>query len=210
MFISLDLEHGGENCGITQLSAQLFRLSPNSVKKTTPTQELTYEPDIIIEEIFDKYVKPPMNATWDNRTTEVTGLHKDHPSIKDAQPIEVVWKQFVTFLEKYIEPANRGVLVAWNGNSCDYSWLYKLVQAPGSTLTLPDRVCYSLDPYNVIRKYKSCKFHPSHSKLESLSLGSVYKYATGSDLQNAHSSIVDAKLEKKNEEEVERIRGEQE
>ena len=54
MFISLDLEHGGDICGITQLSDQLFRhtwLSPTDMGK-----------DTIVEEIFDTNVKPPTNA----------------------------------------------------------------------------------------------------------------------------------------------------
>ena len=52
-----------------------------------------------------------------------------------------------------------------------------------------------MDPLDVIRRYKSCKYHPSKSKLHSLSLSSVYKYHTGNELVNAHNSLYDAQAQ---------------
>ena len=72
--ISLDLEHGGDKCGITQLSAVLFRLG----------RVEDIPGDSIIEEVFNEYVKPPK---------EVIDLHTSHPSILNADPIETVWKR---------------------------------------------------------------------------------------------------------------------
>ena len=51
--------------------------------------------------------------------------------------------------------------------------------------------------YLNIKTFKSCKFHPYHSKLESLSFESVYEFITKEPLSNAHSSIVDAKAQTK-------------
>jgi hypothetical protein len=47
----------------------------------------------------------------------------------------------------------------------------------------------------VIQRYKGCKLHPSKSKLESLELGCVYKFITGSNLNGAHDSLVDVQAQ---------------
>ena len=142
---------------------------------------------------FNEYVKPPQTAEWDTNATQVTGLHANHLSIFNADSIETVWECFVIFINKYIKKGTRGVLVAWNGNSCDFSWLYKLTQAP--SLSFPPRICFTMDLYQNIKTLKSCKFHSYHSKLESLSLESVYEYVTKKRLSNEHSSIMDAKAQ---------------
>ena len=111
-----------ENCGITQISAQLFCLCPHSVRKENKTTA-PYINDIIITEKFNDYIKPPQTAEWVINTSRITGMHANHPSILAADPIETVWKRFVGFINKYIKKGTRGVLVAWNGNSCDFSWL---------------------------------------------------------------------------------------
>jgi len=50
-----------------------------------------------------------------------------------------------------------------------------------------------MDPLYVIREYKSCKLHPYASKLESLSLPSVWAYINKKRrLEGAHNSQVDA------------------
>ena len=52
VFISLDLEHGGENYGITQLSAQLFALPQHlNCEQTTEINHLaflTFGPDLTL------------------------------------------------------------------------------------------------------------------------------------------------------------------
>jgi len=48
VYISLDIETGGENCGITQLSAQIFLKLPHNSKKTSEIES----------ECFDEYVMP--------------------------------------------------------------------------------------------------------------------------------------------------------
>jgi hypothetical protein len=52
-----------------------------------------------------------------------------------------------------------------------------------------------MDPLEVINTYKSCPYHPTKSKLESLELGCVWKFNTGNNLNGAHDSLVDAKAQ---------------
>ena len=87
----------------------------------------------------------------------------------------------------------RAILVAWNGGACDIEWIYRLTEAPGSTLSLPARVKYFLDPFRAIDNTKGCALNKKHSKLISYSLGSDYEFIEGSPLENAHCSLVDAK-----------------
>jgi len=89
VFISFDLEHGGDQCGITQLSAVLFRLGskPN-------------DPESI--QVFNEYVRPPKSAKWNPICIETTGLHAGHPSIVNADAVEQVWGRFNTFLQKLL------------------------------------------------------------------------------------------------------------
>ncbi len=44
-----------------------------------------------------------------------------------------------------------------------------------------------------MKAYSRCKLHKKHTKLESYSLGSVYKYVTGDQLIGAHDSINDVR-----------------
>jgi hypothetical protein len=50
VFLSLDLETGGEYCGFIQLSCQLFRQNP---------ADWQLETFIVVEETFNEYVRPP-------------------------------------------------------------------------------------------------------------------------------------------------------
>jgi hypothetical protein len=58
VFISLDIETGGEYCGICQLSAEFNDMEGK---------------DII--DPFDSNVKPPNTAIWSPKATEIHGLH---------------------------------------------------------------------------------------------------------------------------------------
>ena len=88
---------------------------------------------------------------------EATGLHAEHPFILNADPVQICCKSFIAFLDKFIGMKERAILVAWNGASCDLEWIFCLTQADRSTLTLPPRVKYSLDPYRGIKITKGCK-----------------------------------------------------
>ena len=56
----------------------------------------------------------------------------NHASIRVADPIHVVWAQFLQWIEVNTEPDKVVVMVAWNGVSCDLKRLWKLTQAPMS------------------------------------------------------------------------------
>ena len=80
VFVSFDIETGGEQCGIIQISAEIFRFE----KDGTPSIE---------NDSFDEYVRPPSDAYWNSNSCKRThGLHADHPQIKDASSLSEVWK----------------------------------------------------------------------------------------------------------------------
>jgi len=62
---------------------------------------------------------------------------------KNAEGIEIVWNEFVSYIDKNIGRYQRECLVAWNGESGDMKWIYKLTQAPGSKLAMPKGIKYS-------------------------------------------------------------------
>ncbi|KAL9183005.1 hypothetical protein ACHAXT_004792, partial [Thalassiosira profunda] len=117
VYVSLDIEVGGEYCGVVQLSAEI----PNK---------------------FNKYVNPGEGAPWTDACTNLHGLHAEHPSIVGADDIAVVWGQFREWLNANTFPDEVGILVAWNGATCDLKWLWKLTQAPRSSLDMPSRLKY--------------------------------------------------------------------
>jgi len=55
VYISLDIETGRENCGIIQLSAQIFRMLQHNSKMTSEIES----------ECFDEYVMPSKDSIWD-------------------------------------------------------------------------------------------------------------------------------------------------
>ena len=102
VFVSLDIEHGGDKCGICQISADF----------TTHDGTSAGQP-------FNEYVRPPQSAIWSQASIDVHGLHKNDPRIKEADPIEAVWARFVDRVESIVEAPKHGVIVAWNGKFCD-------------------------------------------------------------------------------------------
>ena len=88
------------------------------------------------------------------------------------------------------------MIVAYNGVSCDMKWLWRLTQAPNSTQTMPEQLAFYMDPLKIIKKWKSCPLHKNKSKLECLSLGSVWTHINnGRRLTGLHDSLVDAKAQ---------------
>jgi len=154
--------------------------------------------DVMIREGFNEYFRPPLSANWNPICREKTGLHPHHLKILQADPFEAVWSRFKNYLNKYIYGKKRGIIIAWNGVSCDVEWLYRYTQAPGSILTFPPRVKYYMDPYREISRSPGCEIHASKSKLQSYTLSSVHNFVKGEKLSGAHCSLVDAKsLEEK-------------
>jgi len=56
-------------------------------------------------------------------------------------------------------------------------------------------VKYFLDPYRSIQKITGCKLNERHSGLKSYVLERVYENVVGLPLENAHSSLIDAKAQ---------------
>ena len=102
-----------------------------------------------------------------------------------------MWNEFVSYIDKNKGRDQRICLVAWNGESCDMKRIYMLTRAPGSTLTMPKGVKYFTDPLHVIHEYKSCKLHPNTSKLERLSLPSLWEYIKKKRLEGPQNNLVD-------------------
>jgi nucleoside-triphosphatase THEP1 len=46
-------------------------------------------------------------------------LDKDHTKIKEADPVEIGRPKFVAHVEKVLTKGKKGVIVTWNGKSCD-------------------------------------------------------------------------------------------
>ena len=103
----LDLEHGGGKYVVTQLYAVLFSLGG--------FETYYLEKDLVMREVFNEYIRLSNNAIWNPRCREATGLHAEHPFILNADPIYIVWKRFISFLDKFIDMKERAILVAWNG-----------------------------------------------------------------------------------------------
>jgi len=144
--LSLDLEHGGEYCGIVQLSAEMCRLKLKEPARGCKDSVENWERHT---DVFNEYVNPGENALWDDSATAVHGLRRSDPRIEYAQSIHVVWAQFVSWFNELAKEFGAVILVAWNGENCDLKWLWKLCQSPNSPCRFPDKIQFFMDPYKV-------------------------------------------------------------
>lgn len=97
VYCSFDLEHGGEYCGIIQISAQLFR------KKIADS---TVQHFIRDNQTFNRYVRPPDGAIWNEVACRATHkLHANSPEILAANPFDFVWHEFCEFISEYVSPS---------------------------------------------------------------------------------------------------------
>ncbi len=183
-FLSFDIETGGEFCGIVQMSGQVFRFVDGGDRVQSEQSD-----------IFNKYVRPPDGAIWDTNATQVHGLTASSDEIKNANGFTTVWQEFCEFIRARVSSDESCVLVAYNGETCDMKWIYKLVQAPNTSLSFPRQIKFFMDPLKMIKHYKSCPLHPSKSKLESLRLDIIYRFVTGTELQGAHNSLNDVRAQ---------------
>ena len=107
-----------------------------------------------IGKFFNQYVKPKSDAVFLDETVKVHGLHKNDPRLMEANEMNVVWSEFVAFVNRSIPDDHVGVLVAWNGQSCDLDWIYRIMKDPNwkvDDAILPQRCPYFMDPMRVIR-----------------------------------------------------------
>ena len=156
VFLSLDIETGGENCGIVQLSAEIVRLELNREEGKTAHDTLAnvvrdgtlyHEHDNPGGGEFNKYVNPGEDAEWSRAATEITGLSETDARITSAWEIGPVWNSFCLWIKQNIAEDEHGVIVAYNGAGSDMKWIWRLTQAPYAPHEMPPRLDYYMDPY---------------------------------------------------------------
>ena len=203
VFLSLDLETGGEDCGIIQISGEIIRPElareggkvPKDTLANVTREGTLYNPETNPGGgLFNAYVHPGEDAEWSPAAIEVTGLSRTDQRITSAKNIDEVWSSFSQWVESNIAEDEVGVIVAYHGAGSDMKWIWRLCMAPNATQTLPRSLLFFMDPLKMIKKWKSMNIHPKKSKLESLSLSFVYQYIhNGQVLEGAHDSLVDAR-----------------
>ena len=151
VFLSLDIEIGGEHAGIIQLSSEIVRM------KLCPGRGVSQDRVEEVERVstFYSYVKPECNI-WDQRCIDIHQIHPEDERIVSAHNIDKVWLQFKTWLNRHVAMSETIILVAWNGENCDLKWLWRITHASRSHLSFPPQIQYFLDPYLVISSFKSC------------------------------------------------------
>ena len=94
VFMSFDLETGGEDVGVVQISAEMFRLDLIWNKKTKSKYkgEVNEAGDTASNirrdpEVFDKHVKPTSGAQLSKKAMKTHRLDPDHPSIVNARSL---------------------------------------------------------------------------------------------------------------------------
>jgi hypothetical protein len=144
--------------------------------------------------VFNSYVCP-WTDIWDQRCVDVHQVTSNDARITSAAGIETVWQQFNSWFHQEVDPSETVILVAWNGESCNLKWLWKLTQAPGSCCFLPPQIKFFIDPFRVVAYFKTCPMNKTKTKIKSYDVGSVWKFISNSNLNGAHDSLVDTKAQ---------------
>jgi hypothetical protein len=86
----------------------------------------TAEPTICQNnETFNKYINPGENALWDPQCSSIHGLHAQSPEIINRDSIFPVWNLFTNFINGRFSDDDVGMLVAYNGVTCDLAALWQ-------------------------------------------------------------------------------------
>ena len=122
---SFDLETGGEECGIIQLSGEIIhpeitrdreKVANNMLSKIT-REGTIYNPGTNPDgAVFNAYVNPGQDAVWSPDVTEVTGLSCTDKRITLAKRIDEVWTSFRVFIARNISEDEVGVFhtkISW-------------------------------------------------------------------------------------------------
>ena len=186
VFVSFDIETGGEYCGIIQISAQIMRMTCKDMSDGSDgdwlyKQYKTKKWETTGGPTFNKYVYPGVKAIWnESLTTSVHGLHAEHEEIKRAklngQDIGFVWNEFCKWVEDNTQHDEIVTLVAYNGETCDLKWIWRHTQAHNAPGRFPSKMKFFMDPLSVIGDYTSCVLNKKHSNLDSYELGYVWQY----------------------------------
>ena len=111
VFLSFDVETGGDHCGIVQLLCQIFRIIPGT-SSSDPPKIVTTKDDI-----YNKYVKPPEGAMWSKHAINIHGITPSDNRVQLAETIETLWTDFCTFVDSCIGLNEVGILLAYNGET---------------------------------------------------------------------------------------------
>ena len=201
VYMSFDIETGGGYAGIVQMSAELFRLKNVPGRKPGKDKAITPRKDTATDikrdsNTFNEYVNPGEDAIWSTQATKIHGLHTKHPQIRTAYPMAVVWPQFEEWIKVNTAPDEVVILIAYNGETCDLKWLWKITQAPFSKYKLPSKIAYFIDPYRVMERFEGCPLNKSKTNLDSYELGVIWSYLNNNNnLNGAHGSLVDTRAQ---------------
>jgi hypothetical protein len=118
--------------------------------------------------VFNSYVRPWTDTDmWEQRCIDVHQITYDDERIQSAEGIKRVRQQFTSWFYREVNTSKTVVLVAWNGETCDLKWLWKITQAPGSRCSLPQQIKFFIDPFWVVGYFKTCPINKTKSKIES-------------------------------------------
>ena len=96
--------------------------------------------------MFNTYVNPGGGSEWTNAATAIHGLHRTSTCIMAAMKMPQVWAQFVSWVDSNVDSDEHAVVIAYNGETCDLKWIWRLTQAPGFPYVMPRKLKYFLDP----------------------------------------------------------------
>ena len=184
IWVSFDIEHGGSTCGILQISS-VFYVYDESVGVGVEIGR------------FNEYSRPSMGAIFQQHCCHVHGMYdRNHANLKEARAIIEVWQSFCvrvkTIFDREQYEGFVGVIVAYNGKSCDMDFIFKLVHNNKNTSVLfPSQIEFFLDPYLIIKSQAACPINRNKSNLDDYKLSTVYKFVTEKDLDGAHDAIID-------------------
>ena len=98
-------------------------------------------------------VQQPSQITWKNI---------------NADAIEIVWPTFVSAAEAAIgNDGRQGIIVAWNGKSCDMEWIYRITHGRYNLMRLPKNCHLFMDPYAILNNYKGCLLSKNKGRVRS-------------------------------------------
>ena len=180
VFFSIDLEHGGERAGILQLSSIAFDQDGEKL------------------DVFSSYIKPPKPEEITDESTQVHGLGPGSPEIRDAQPIDVVWPNFVEHVEDLLDDGDkRGVVIAWGGKGCDLEWMFRVTDEwCDGKLEMPQWLEFFLDPGAMIKHYTGCSLNNKKTGQQGYGLELLWCHVKSQNsLPGAHNLLVDAQAQ---------------
>ena len=190
LFLSLDIEIGGEYVGIVQLSAEIVPMK--LVAGRGVAQDRVEE--VVRLTTFDNYVKLKCNIRG-------TGMYPHTSDISWGWAYHQC-SQHQPSLVLIQDLAEWSCWHEWNHHPCCLEWGKRQPQVPVedyagtkvmSILPTSDSAFYWSAPCH--HQLQVGPLHKSKSKIEGYDLGSKWKYINGHNLNGAHNSHIDVKAQ---------------